>query len=92
MVVSALNDDHVPIAMPRRLALKFAEMIARLPGTINAPPTPGWPARPAGSRWWRETAGQRGNGEDHNAHAKDTIATKAVAQRAASEYERGQHQ
>jgi hypothetical protein len=45
-VVIALNADHVPIARPRPASSNVALMIARLPGTRNAAPTP-CSARPA---------------------------------------------
>src|SRR5207244_9728649 len=39
-VVIEVAPDHVPIACPRLSPLKYVLMIARLPGTSNAPPTP----------------------------------------------------
>ena len=44
--VIALNPDHSPIARPRCASSNVALMIARLPGTRNAAPTP-CSARPA---------------------------------------------
>ena len=38
--VIALDPDHVPIARPRSASSNVALMIARLPGTRNAAPTP----------------------------------------------------
>ena len=38
--VIAVNPDHVPIARPRSSSEKDALMIARLAGTIIAPPMP----------------------------------------------------
>ena len=38
--VIALKPDHVPIACPRAASSNVALMIARLPGTRNAAPTP----------------------------------------------------
>ena len=40
IVVNALKVDQVPKALPLLLEGIIAEMIARLPGTIKAPPTP----------------------------------------------------
>ncbi len=38
--VIAVKLDHVPMARPRLSSSKEALMIARLPGTSSAPPTP----------------------------------------------------
>ena len=38
--VIAVKPDHVPIAFPRCSLSNDALMIARLPGTSSAPPTP----------------------------------------------------
>jgi len=40
----AVKPDQVPMARPRCSLSKKAPMIARLPGTSSAPPTP-WTAR-----------------------------------------------
>src|SRR5205807_9710391 len=39
-VVIAVKPDHVPIACPRLFSSKAVLIIARLPGTSNAAPTP----------------------------------------------------
>ena len=43
-VVIVVNPDQVPMARPRSFSAKNALTIERLPGTINAAPTP-WTAR-----------------------------------------------
>ena len=40
MMASEVIADHVPIAFPRSPAGNAAAMIARLPGTSSAPPSP----------------------------------------------------
>ncbi len=40
LAVIALKPDHVPIARPRSSPSNVALMIARLPGTRSAAPTP----------------------------------------------------
>ena len=78
--VIAVKADHVPIAFPRLASSKEALMMARLPGTSNAPPMPC--AARATIRFadaLRQTAADRCKREDSNAGAEDAPSAEAVA-------------
>ena len=91
--VIAVKPDQVPIARPRSASAKVALMMARLPGTRKAAPSP-CSARPA-MRIRGEVASPHtidAVGEEQHAGEKHALASELVAKRSADEDQRAEKQ
>ena len=91
LAVIAVKADHVPIAFPRFASSKEALMMARLPGTSNAPPMPcAARATIRSTDALRQTATDRRKREESDADAEDAPPAETVAQRSAGQKQSGE--
>jgi len=88
--VIAVKPDQVPMARPRWSSLNEALIMARLPGTSSAPPTPCTARAMMSSRRRSESAPHGCRREDSDTDGEDPTAPEPIPQRASQEQKGGE--